>query len=307
MPSLTFYFRSRDRTKCLVTVVVLSVLWVGCDPTVPMFENPEDSPLYFSLYGQVAYPGGGTIRVEPLRDAVPIGAPKEVQERVIFTEMATGRVDTLRISSRRIGQLPVHHYRTPSSLSAGATYQIEVSDPQGGATSVMLSIPEQRPEVRVLDTLRYCGGAAGRWALPLRVRINAVEHLGRVAIRYETQFGRSAPYRWTNTSEEVDERAHLVTIDPHGDLVDITAQHGAASPLSGPPLPAVAQFATVTVVAVGPGWPGRAFNMARLEEIAIPKQYSNVRQGVGLVVGTYPVEVQVPVEVPDLDDLPLCP
>ena len=39
----------------------------GCDTTVPIVKEPENPPLYFSLYGKVG-PEGGTVRVERLRD-----------------------------------------------------------------------------------------------------------------------------------------------------------------------------------------------------------------------------------------------
>ena len=79
-------------------------LFVGCDTTVPIFENPQDHPLYYSLYGQISYSDGGIIRVEPLRDSTLRGAPGEASEVVTFTKVATGTVDTLQLASRRVDQ-----------------------------------------------------------------------------------------------------------------------------------------------------------------------------------------------------------
>ncbi len=283
------------------------MLFAGCDTTVPLFENPQDHPLYYSLYGRISYPDGGTIRVEPLRDSTLRGAPGEASEVVTFTKGSTGEVDTLEVHSRQVDQLPVRNYRTPGGLEAGATYQIRVEGPDGNASSAQVTLPERRPTAEVLDSLRYCRRerTGDREVLPVRARIDSVRRLGRLALQYTTRFGLSSPYLWTNAARAEGADTYRIRMKPNDNLVDIAAQQIEAG-LFEPPPPAIARAATLTAVAVGPEWPGEHFNKLQLKEMAAPIEHSNVQQGTGLVLGTRSVTVDVPVKEPDLNNLPPC-
>lgn len=291
----------------LFFLAALAALLSGCDTTVPIYKTPENPPLYFSLYGQVSYSNGGTVRVERLRDSISLGSTTETPEVVTFMNLTSGKVDTLQISSSRADQLRVHNYRTPAPLSEGVSYRIEAEGPEGNVTSATLKIPEQQPSVDVLDTLRYCYSETRgeRKAQPVHVRVDSTSHLGRVAIQYDTRrYGISDPYLWANAAESTDADSYRIRVNTNFDLLDIAARHSNSFV---PPPPAIAKSATLTVVAVGPEWPGPEFNRVELEKRAVPQRYSNVKQGVGLVVGTRSVEMEIPVKEPNLEMLPSCP
>ena len=282
---------------------LLAVVGLGltaCDTSAPVFQNSNEDPRYFSLYGAVTYPDGGAIRVEPLRSP-EVDSAFRGEETVTFTQVETEETDTLRLRPDSAEGVPVRNYRTPDALSRGATYRVAVERAGGAASSVGFSIPEDKPKVEVLDTLRYCreGDALdfrSRRALPVRLRIDSVESLGRVAVRYVTRYGVSAPFRVTERAEKQDGDSYLVEVPTDDHLVSVAARNIEAAGPFEPPPPALAQSVMSDAASVGQGSPGREIITAELEELAVPDRYSNVGQGVGLVVGAYPVEVQIPVD-----------
>ncbi len=307
----------------LISLFVVGVGMSGCDTSVPLFENPDDTMLYYSLYGRISYPDGGTIRVEPLRDSILAGTTSEAPETVTFTRRATEEVDTLQVASREVEGMPVHNYRTPSGLTAGATYQIRVEGPEGNASTAQFTLPERPPDIEPPDSIRYCqtdgrlcppiaGSFDFRRALPLQVRINKVKRLARVSLRYNTRFGTSAAYAWTNSRQKIDEDSYRIEVGTDEDLISVSGQNlpepelGRAICDYAPPPPAIADSATITAVAAGPEWPGQRFNTANVREVATPNAYSNVEHGVGLVVGTYAAQEGVPVRVPTPSSLTAC-
>jgi len=262
----------------------------GCDTTVPIFKENGESPLYFSLYGQIG-PDGGTVRVERLRDSINIGASSAAPETVVLRRAEGEGVDTLRRGERRVGALRVHNYRVPP-LEPGGAYRIVVTGRRGNVSSASFTIPGE-PTAQVLDTLRYCDSSLpGREyrARPVRVMIDSMRRIGRVAVRYR-RLGRDAfstPYPHTVAADRAGETAFDVRIRTNTDLVDLARR----------PPPALVTDATVTVTAVGRGWPGRAFHTRSLEEIGIPNQHSTVRNGIGLVVGVHAIQKDIPVRTP---------
>jgi hypothetical protein len=296
----------------------------GCDTSVPLFENSDDHPLYYSLYGQISYPEGGVIRVEPLRDSILAGTTVEAPETVTLTRLATDAVDTLERASREVDEISVHNYRTPADLAAGAQYRVRVEGPQGHSSSAQFSLPEWAPDVEVsVDSIRYAPTDGSRCppvdlsydfrrAEPFHIRVDSVRRLGRVAVQYNTtEFGESSPFRWTNNAQHIEATSYRVPVATDEDLVTVATRNGR---MGRPPSecrfllppPALATEATVTVVAAGDAWPGPDFNTATLRETAAPRSYSNVEQGVGLVVGTRSTTITVPVVVPDFCDIVDC-
>lgn len=262
----------------------------GCDTTVPIIKEPENPPLYFSLYGKVG-PEGGTVRVERLRDSINIGAPPSAPETVTLRRSGGEAVDTLRRGAERVGRLSVHNYRVPP-LEPGTAYRIAVTGKRGNISSASFTIPG-KPKVQVLDTLQYCNSSLpGREyrVRPVRVTIDSMRSIGRVAVRYRP-LGSDAfsdPYPHTVGADRVGDTSFYVRIRTNTDLIDLAQR----------PPPAIVTDAAVTVTAVGRGWPGRAFHTQSLEEIGIPNQHSNVQNGVGLVLGVHANQKDIPVETP---------
>lgn len=290
-----------------LTVMGLWMILGGCDPTVSIYENGENDEVYFSLYGHVG-PEGGTVRVERLRDSINIGAPPAAPETVTLTRPETGSVDTLRRGAERVEQLRVHNYRVPP-LEPGGTYRIAVEGRRGNVTSATVGVPEHQPRVTVFDSLQYCRpsqpGFPERVARPVRIRADSVERLGRVAATY-TRFGVQETSRHTIAATEINGGSLRIPIRTNSDLIDLFIKV-YDPPSFEPPPPAFADRMQVTVVAVGPEWPGGALNEAQLEAYATPRRYSNVQKGVGLVVGTHSAQAEVPVGAFASGDLPSCP
>jgi hypothetical protein len=293
-----------------VVLKALAVVWVGmilggCDSSVSIYEDPDENAVYFSLYGQVG-PDGGTVRVERLRDSINVGAPPSAPETVTLTRTETGSVDTLRRGRERIGQLSVHNYRVPP-LEPGEEYRIAVEGRRGKVTSATVQVPGHQPAITVLDSLQYCRpsqpGFPERVSLPVQVRADSVERLGRVAATY-TRLGGRETGRHTVAANETEETSFQIPVRTNSDLIDLyTKLYGSGFE---PPPPAFADRMWVTVVAVGPEWPAE-LNTAQLEAYSTPGRYSNVQQGVGVVVGVRSARAEVPVGVFSSDELPACP
>ena len=261
---------------------------LGCDTTVPIVKETKKTSLYFSLYGQVG-PEGGTVRVERLRDSINIGAPPSASETVTLTRKKTGSVDTLRRETERVGQLRVHNYRVPS-LQPQEAYRIVVEGKKGNVSSATFTIPG-KPKVQVLDTLQYCNSSLpGREyrARPVQVTIDSMMTIGRVAVKYLRLGGGSFSDSYPHTvgADRTGETSFKVSIRTNIDLLDLAKR----------PPPAIVTDASVTAIAVGRGWPGREFHTLTLEEIGIPNQHSNVRNGVGLVAGVNTTREEIPVD-----------
>lgn len=289
----------------LLSILVGGLLG-GCDTTVPIFKETGESKLYFSIYGQVG-PDGGTIRIERLRDSLYIGAPPSAPETVTLTQTATGSTDTLDREGRRVGQLAVHNYRVPP-LEPGRAYRIAVEGRQGNVTSAKVQVPEHAPDINPLDTLRYCSlgpKVDQRRARSVRVGLDSVDTPALVTVRYNTErFGRTELYRWTGDARRGDEGWRL-TVKADEDLVNAAVQNGLAGrekpggfcQFCEPP-PLFAEAVEMRATAAGPGWPGPDFNTVQIEEYAIPTRYSNVANGIGLVVGTHSAKRMIPVRLP---------
>ena len=296
-------------TTILEAFAVIGAVMVvgGCDPTVPIYKDSNEGNVYFSLYGQVG-PKGGTVRVERLRDSVNIGAPPLGSETVTLKRKKTRSVDTLRRERGRVGELPVHNYRVPP-LKPGEEYQIAVEGRRGKVTSATVQVPVHRPVVTVFDSLQYCRpsrpGFPERMALPVQVRADSVERIGRVAATY-TRAGISETGRHTVSANEIEGASFRIPIRTNSDLIDLFVKI-YDPPDFEPPPPVFAEHMQVTVVAVGAEWPGSELNEAQLEEYATPGRYSNVRQGVGMVVGIHSGQADVPVGAFEPGKLPSCP
>jgi hypothetical protein len=309
------YVRSAVDRSVLPQAAVLKVLTVicvgmalgGCDPAVSIYENAEENEVYFSLHGQVGS-DGGTVRVEQLRDSINVGAPPSAPETVTLRRAGTGSVDTLRRGAERVEQLRVHNYRVPP-LEPGEAYRIAVEGQRGNVTSATVEVPEHRPAITVLDSLQYCRpsqpGFPERVALPVRVRVDSVERLGRVAATY-TRFGVQQTGRHTIAATEINSGSLRIPVRTNPDLIDLFIKLNGP-PGFEPPPPAFADRMRVTAVAVGPGWPRGELNEAQLEAYVTPRRYSNVQQGIGLVVGTHSAQAEVPVGMSSLGGLPYCP
>lgn len=303
-------FLKRTAVPGMLVVVLVGAVLGGCDTTVSIFEEPGEEGLYFSLYGQVG-PDGGTVRVERLRDSIDVGAPPSAPETVTLTRQRTGAVDTLRRSERQIREVSVHNYRVPP-LEPAEDYRIEVEGRRGQTTSVVVQVPRRPPAITVLDTLRYCNPSLPRGeerqSLPVRVRVDSVERIGRVAATY-TRDRERVTGRYTLAAKKINDGSFRVVLRTEPELTELYVELFGPVFFETPP-PAFTENMQVAVAAVGPGWPGREFNMAQLEEYTAPNRFSNVRQGVGLVVGTYRAREDVPVKIPETgsgEDLPSCP
>ena len=170
--------------------------------------------------------------------------------------------------------------------------------------TVQFALPNEEPDVEVLDTLRCCNPEYDkRYVRPFRIRVHSVRHVARATLRYRPLGGSTLgpPYRSARAVKRVDTTTFRALMTPNIDL---------RNPDTG--LPTVVDSATVTVVAAGPAWPGEDLHVHQLGELTAPTRDSTVRQGVGLVVGTSRKEVSVPVKVPEILpngdlDIPPCP
>lgn len=297
---------SRLRFVLVSTLLTLTALLAsGCDDnTIQPFTSSEYT---YTMNGRLeASADTQTIRVEPLQDSTILGTEQPIEATVELESLASGKTSRLTGSVERIDRAVVHNFRTDQSIALGARYRLTATNPDGRTTSAEVTLPQAFPQVRNADSLRYCEGEGGDpRVVPLEFDVQASDPVASILVRYrvfvdgEGLRGFTYPHRG---SARETASGFEVQVDADRDLTDVAEQFRDS--FFGPPDPARAVEVDIITIASGPEWPGEDYRLADLEEIAQPTQFSNVENGLGLVVGTAADTTSVPVRFQRPD--PLC-
>jgi len=300
--------RLRWRTAVIAGLVLCLACTTGCDTSVDVLQ-PSDE-FQFSLFGTLDVARDTQIvRVEPLGDTTRIGAPAEIDARVVLENVDTGTRVSMQDSFATVGGGigKVHNFWTTHPIRPGTSYRILVEKAGATVTTATTTTPEHPPElVHDPDSTRDRA-----FKLPCRLnnrgrplegpntfsfRIFEVSSVAAVQILYRVERAtRTSPETrridWLDGARRRDEvPGYRVSVFYGKDLTNLNL--GGVGCISRSQL--ARPFASAAVTAGGPDWPD--WPDASLDEIARPDTFSNVSGGHGFVGGVYTDTIRIPVE-----------
>ena len=176
----------------VVLAFAAAVMTAGCETAVDPFQ-PSD--MYFSIGGVIdASAETQFVRLSPLRRSAVI-SPDPLDAVVTTTDLSTGETAMWRDSVFALFPSGIaHNAWTTFDFEPGHSYRFEARSPEGGASSVVVELPDTVPEIviqippfsstatiNVLNVekladlrLMYCGREAGS-ALVQRVDIPLID------------------------------------------------------------------------------------------------------------------------------------
>jgi hypothetical protein len=301
---------SRRRYDGPVLAAVLGTLLLtagACDPSVTVLDSSEQ--YQFSLFGTLDVAADTqVIRVEPLGDPTPVGAPPDLNASVILenldtnTQVALG--DSFEVVSGGVAQ--VHNLRTTDSIRPSTDYRVSVQVDGNAVTTANMTTPSQAPilkhEPDSTDDKPFllpCSSNFQEEPEPAEntftLRASGLDAVAAVQVRYPVQLeGERGEFftrfdHYEEVTYEPESERYRVSVFYAQDLIRIVEQ--------GSECPARTEFnkpyAVVTVAAGGVDWP--EWRGVSLNEIARPDTFSNVQGGHGFVGGIYTDTIRVPI------------
>lgn len=274
---------------CIALIIILS----SCEePFQPLEENDR---YFYSVYGFLdASADTQWVRIMPVRETTNY-SDEPIDAIVTLTDLNTGQEIVMNDSLFALPQVApgdalVWNFWTTEDITVSNDYMLTVERSDGATTKATVSIPDdyQEPEVD------------GRY-----VTIKGVEHIAEARLDWRvldkrdntihefalTHTHRLAYYTNTNT--------HLLRISPNNDFVNEILKT-----LDAVQTDIEILETTVVIIVAGDDW----INFSELdrEVIALPKETSNIENGVGYLVGTVIKSVPFPVCVGDGGEIIEC-
>jgi hypothetical protein len=265
--------------------VLLGVLLVGCENSVsPIVENDQ----HFSVHGLLdAARDTQVVRVEPLRDSVAIGAPREIDASVTLTNLDTDATVTLRDSFATVnGEFKAHLFWAPMQVQPGNRYRVRVVDSDGNASVASATIPERPPQIIVpAATEAICDldvGGRAEIERTFNVVLRGVDNVAGVRAGYRAYGGW---YSYPHSSQLVarSNGSFGGVVEYEDDLEQIGGPRGCDA------CPCRSDFdeERIYVIAASSGPEGPPFAGLSDRVVARPDTVDNVEQGTGFVGGIY--------------------
>jgi len=276
--------------------IAMTVLAAGCDTSIDPIRG---SDRLYSIYGILdAAADTQFVRVEALRDGVPIGAPDTLDVRVTLQHVDTGREISLQDSLATVGPgIPTQLFWTDASLTPGATYRLDATRSDGATSTATITLPRRPPILHFEERpLLPCQDARNAGRADFRVDAAHADRLAGVYVLYPLL-------------DELIRRTNFRTVTLERDTFRITVNHvddleaiGAnllPEDLGCPPPDAFsADSVFVAVATAGPDWPDGIDSLS-LDALARPDVAQNVERGVGFVGGIFTDTLGVPIEFAD--------
>ncbi|MEX0649365.1 MAG: hypothetical protein WEA56_06835 [Balneolaceae bacterium] len=263
-------------------LLFLSFMFVSCDQSFQPLKENDVSP--FSMYGTLdASADTQWVRVTPLREQVETLSEKP-EMNVTLENLESGTTAVMEDSLFQFflpgGQNTVN-VRTSMEVEFGQSYKLKAERPDGAASSVTVTIPEDFPTPRVIP--RAFDGCLIRLEISGVKRLADVQYQMRVKItRPGLEFIRSVsvPYRSRIRQTAPDEYRVNINL--------IRARDMAMDELGA--LPANTKLKILErylfIASGGPDWIDNE-ELGTIDDLvyALPEVASNVENGVGYVVG----------------------
>lgn len=309
MPLLPASTRRILRPILAAVLVTILLLTPGCDTQVDILD-PSDQ-YRFSLFGALNVAADTqVIRVEPLADAMQIGAPRQFDGTVLLENMENETQVTMRDSFAMVGtrDVHVHNFWTTHSIQPSTSYRVTVRSDGEPVTTATTTTPTHPPELThdggfILPCLFPRGTNDERRAQnTFVVRARNIEHLASANVIYPITYRTNqGPLRTRNVF------SHYDTVQDEGEFFDIYVFYRPdLADLNPDPPPGPRQecagrrefthpYALVSVAAGGPNWPDDWRGLP-VDEIASTNSFSNVQGGHGFVAGVYSDTIRVPIQ-----------
>ncbi|MBD3617375.1 MAG: DUF4249 family protein [Gracilimonas sp.] len=274
---------------CIIAIIFLS----GCnEPFQPLEENDK---YFYSVYGYLdASADTQWVRIMPVRETTNY-SDEPIDAIVTLTDLDTGQETVMNDSLFRLPQVApgdalVWNFWTTYDITPSNDYKLTVERSDGATTTTTVNIPDDYPEP-VVD---------GRY-----VTVTGVEHIAEARLDWKVLDKRDNTiheFAITHTHRLVyynNSNKYLLRISPNDDFANEILQTLDAIQ------PQIEILETnVVIIVAGDDW----INFSELdrEVIALPKETSNIENGVGYLVGTVIKTVPFPVCVGDFGEIIEC-
>lgn len=263
---------------CFVHIFAFCLLtlgfYTGCEESFEPLQENEAFP--FSIYGYLdASADTQWVRVSPARKTFEPPAEKP-DMHVTLEHLESGHYMSMNDSliQLRQGFIALNVW-TDMAINPGGSYRLKAERPDGAASSVTVTLPEQVPVVRFIET----GLGSGV------VMISGVEHLADVQSRWHLLIaGRqhmiSIPLRMQ--AERLAEGEYRLFIDRNREQRQISDQLLLDNDIDNDIIQILKR--EVFVASAGPEW---VEDMDSMDDLifALPEGLSNVDHGVGYMIG----------------------
>lgn len=241
----------------------------ACEPFQPLQNNDEFT---FSIYGYLdASIDTQWVRVTPLREQIDMRQEKP-EMHVTLEHLESGNTVVMNDSLLQLKQgLYALNVWTAMEIRPGQSYRLRAERPDGAASQVTITIPEDFP-TPILKTGE--GGLSGNLLIKGVDRLADVQTVWRLSGRVA-----SVPYR-SNISNTASNE-YTVSLSFDRDLWYLYERIGRDTP---PVITMVDVPRQVFVASAGPEWNEEIVSMNDLV-YNLPKSFSNVEGGVGYLVG----------------------
>ncbi len=280
LTAYTFGSRTLQFVFSLFLVVILLIS--GCDQTFQPIHQGNTSP--FSMFGYLdASADTQWVRVTPLRTQV--GTLREKPNMRVTLQPLPNGEETVMQDSLQYFYLPsgytAMNHSTTMNLSPGQSYRLRAERPDGAASSVTVTIPEDFPTPTTTPV--------DQEGCIVRLQISGVERLAEVQYQMKVRIRRtkldikrsySVPYR--NRMRETSPGEYEATVNIRSARRQILNQLRS--------LPANTEYEILKkylfVASGGPEWIDREVIESLSDlEYALPGVVSNVENGTGYVIG----------------------
>lgn len=274
---------------CIAVIAFLS----GCEePFQPLEENDE---YYYSVYGYLdASADTQWVRIMPVRETTNY-SDEPIDAIVTLTDLNTGQEIVMNDSLFRLPQVApgdalVWNFWTTYDITPSNDYKLTVERSDGAITTTTVNIPDDYPEPEV----------DGRY-----VTVTGVEHIAEARLDWTVRDKRDNTiheFPITHTHRLVyynSSNKYLLRISPNDDFANEILKTLDAIQTEIEILET-----TMVIIVAGDDW----IDFADLdrEVIALPKETSNIENGVGYLVGTVIKRVPFPVCVGDFGEIIEC-
>lgn len=263
--------------------VLLFLSLVGCDATV---DPIEENDYHYSIFGTLnASTDTQFVRVEALRDSLPVGAPVDLDANVRLTDVTEGQTVTLRDSLFRYrGSTYAHNFYTTYPIRPAHTYRLTVRSSEGAESSAQVRVPDTFPTPTVALTIDPEEMRCSRYGGMMIIRIRDVERLIAVnALYYLQREGNTRRHSFGHLADTMQVRDDLIQarIGYGSDLCSMSQDVDKDE----------IEKIEIMVAASNPDWPD--FMGMDWETVTLPGGASNVEGGMGLLGGIVTDTIEV--------------
>lgn len=259
---------------------LLLIFLTACNETFEPYQ--ENDTYFFSIYGYLdASADTQWIRVAPARQE--FNMPPEVPEMAVTLEhMQSG--NTVRMSDSLVipgNDFNYLNFSTTMDIEHGETYRLRAERPDGSASHVTVTTPEEFPTPRLLRQESF--GQPTTY----RLYIDGVERLAEVQTKWYIRLtagdsfeeDKIVSFSYRNSVEQISDIDYTLLIEPEVEMEQIEQQ------IIIPPGGTIQLVhRQIFVASGGPEWDEEISSVDDLV-YALPEGFSNVENGLGYLVG----------------------